>query len=67
MVKPYHYVPGCRKCCKKPEQSFRSKLKNALLDELELPVPENDEEIRDDPYLLLGYGCNAYYDVLRAV
>ena len=29
-------------------------------------LPENDEEIEEDPYLLLGYGLNAYFDVLMS-
>lgn len=41
-------------------------MKLALLSELDLPLPENDEEIEEDPYLLLGYGLNAYFDVLMS-
>jgi hypothetical protein len=41
-------------------------LKLAFLQELELPVPENEDELKDDPYLSLGYGCNAYYDIVLA-
>ena len=36
----------------------------ALLNELDLILPENAEEVEEDPYLLLGYGINAYFDIL---
>lgn len=36
----------------------------ALLNEMDLLLPENAEEIEEDPYLLLGYGINAYFEIL---
>jgi hypothetical protein len=27
-------------------------------------IPKSDQEIFEDPYLVLGYGVNAYYDIL---
>lgn len=38
----------------------------SLLKELGLKPTENEVEIEDDPYLILGYGVNAYMEVLIA-
>jgi len=31
---------------------------------MDLVPPEGDELIQADPFLLLGYGVNAYFDIL---
>lgn len=59
-----HILPICKRCKKKDKPNFKHSVKLALLSELDLPLPENDEEIEEDPFLLLGYGLNAYFDVL---
>jgi hypothetical protein len=61
-----HILPICRRCKGRTKPSFKHSVKLALLSELDLPLPENDEEIEEDPYLLLGYGLNAYFDVLMS-
>lgn len=30
-------------------------------------MPQTDEYIQDDPYLILGYGVNAYFDMLGSL
>ena len=32
--------------------------------EMDLKLPEGEEDIRKDPFVLLGYGINAYFDIL---
>jgi len=32
---------------------------------MDLTPPEGDEGIQEDPFLLLGYGVNAYLDILH--
>ena len=39
-------------------------LKEALLKEMKLDPPESDAHIQRDPFILLGYGVNAYFDIL---
>ena len=39
-------------------------LKEALLKEMKLEPPESDIHIRQNPWILLGYGVNAYFDIL---
>jgi hypothetical protein len=49
---------------KKKEVRFEDSLRAALLAEMDLKISKADMEIQEDPFLLLGYGMNAYFDVL---
>ena len=66
-VKPRHISPmiGRRFPEKKPD--FKFALRRCLLNELGLKIPKSDEEILNDPYLILGYGINAYHDILNSL
>jgi hypothetical protein len=58
-------IPAMRMCSSKSsEPGFKYHIKQALLNELNLSAPANDEEIEEDPYLLLGFGINSYFDLL---
>ena len=39
-------------------------LKRAIRRKLEITVPKSDQRIEDDPFLLLGYGMNSYFEVM---
>jgi hypothetical protein len=32
--------------------------------EMKLKQPDGDDDIRENPFILLGYGINAYFDIL---
>ena len=34
---------------------------------MKFKVPKSDNEILDNPYLILGYGINAYHDILQSL
>ena len=34
---------------------------------MKFKVPKSDIELLEDPYLILGYGINAYYDILYSL
>lgn len=51
-------------CCAKKKKPFKEALKQCMLEELELKAPK---ENMDDPYLVLGYGVNAYYQILASL
>ena len=55
---------GCLCCCAKKKKPFANALKLCILQELELAPPEVN---LDEPYLALGYGLNAYFDILASV
>ena len=39
-------------------------LKRAIRRKLEITVPKSDQRIEDDPFLLLGYGMNSYFEIM---
>lgn len=55
---------GCFCCCIKNKKPFANALKLCILGELELAAPE---EKLDEPYLALGYGINAYFEICASV
>jgi len=63
-----HVVPCVSLCIKKKKKkNFEFALKRALLYQLDLKIPKSDEMIQDDPFLVLGYGVNAYFDMLSSL
>ena len=63
----WHHIAKCCGvicCCAKKKKPFAQALKLCLLGELELAAPE---ENLDEPYLALGYGVNAYFEILASV
>lgn len=63
----WHHVQGCCGClccCAKKQKPFAQALKLCILGELELTPPE---ENLNEPYLALGYGINAYFDILASI
>lgn len=50
---------------KKPKKDFRLALKKSLLNKLNMKMSKTEEQLEDDPFLLLGFGMNAYFDTLR--
>jgi hypothetical protein len=64
---PQHIAPWFKTCFKPREQPFKFALKKALLEELGLEAPESDQQIAEDPFLLLGYGINAFFDLLSSL
>lgn len=53
---------GC--CLPKRKMGFKLGLKTGLRNRLGLKVPKSDVRIDKDPYLLLGYGMNSYFQVM---
>lgn len=53
-------------CClmKKKKKNFNLALKRAIRNKLGLKVPKSDERIDANPFLLLGYGMNSYFEVM---
>lgn len=68
MIKWKHIIPGCApcfKCCCKKKPNFRHALRKSLMAEMHMKVPKTEDEIMENPFLILGYGINAYFDVMR--
>lgn len=54
----------CLRICVKNKPDFRFAVKECILKELGLKLPRNEYGIVEDPYLMLGYGANAYFEIL---
>ena len=59
------FLRVCRKCKKEPKPSFKKFFRKALLKELHIKVPESELELEEEPFLMLGYGINSYFDILK--
>ena len=59
-----HILPAFQRCMKLPKPDFKTSLKMAILKEMKLKVPKTDKKIVKNPFLLLGYGVNSYFNVL---
>jgi hypothetical protein len=57
----------CCKYCFKDKPDFRFAVKESILKELGFKLPRNEFGIMEDPYLMLGYGTNAYFEVLMNI
>jgi len=56
-----------RLCCGKRREDFHHSLRKTLLEEMEIKMPKSESEIVDEPFLLLGYGVNAFFDIQRSL
>lgn len=54
----------CCRLCFKDKPDFRFAVKLCILEELGLQLPRNEYGIIKNPYLMLGYGANSYFEVL---
>jgi hypothetical protein len=58
---------SCCCVCFKNKPDFRYAVKESILRELGLKLPRNEYGIVEDPYLMLGYGANAFFEVLANI
>ena len=49
---------------RKPKRTFNLGLKRALRRKMDLKIHKGDVLIEEDPYLLLGYGMNSYFEIM---
>ena len=64
-----HIVPSLsifRRCIKK-KPDFKHSLRQTLLAEMDLKLPKNEHTLMEEPFLILGYGINAYFDIMMSL
>ena len=61
-----HIIPICKRC-KPLKKKFRFELRKALLAEMKIKMPGTDVRLDKDPFLLLGFGLNSYFDIILAL
>jgi hypothetical protein len=59
-------LPFLKPCFKK-RKDFKNALRESFLEELGIKIPKGDKEITDNPFLLLGYGINAQFDIMLSM
>jgi len=59
-----HIMPLCKLCKKDRIPGFKTSLRYTILAEMGIKKPKNDDMMREDPFLYLGYGVNAYFNVM---
>ena len=64
-MKVLPYLKVCSCLFKKPKKSFRKGLQIALLNKLGMKMSKSEQKIEDDPFLLVGFGFNAYLDMIK--
>ena len=66
-IQPHHIHPILNCCFKKKKDDFKHNLKFAILQELNLKMPKSESDLLEDPFLILGFGVNSYFDFLLAL
>ena len=51
-------------CCISRRKNFREAMKRSLRKKMALRISKSDTQIEEDPYLLLGFGMNSYFDIM---
>lgn len=66
MVGAEHISPllACLPCFKRRNIGFRQKLRFCICQELGVEIPESELQLLDNPFLMAGYGVNAYFQIL---
>lgn len=64
-----HIVPAlkCFRYCCKRKPDFNHALRKTLLKDLGIKMPKSDSELVEKPFLILGYGVNAYFDIMLSL
>jgi len=63
-VRYYHILPCLKFCKSKDHHNFDYELRRAILDDMNIKMPKTDHAIETDPFLLLGFGVNSYFDIM---
>lgn len=63
----YHIVPCLRpfRRCRKESPNFNHALRESIIRKMDMKMPQNDDEVQEDPFILLGYGINSFFDLMH--
>jgi hypothetical protein len=62
-----HITPILTWCFKSKKKPFKHDLQKSMLLELGMKMPKSEEQLKEDPFLILGYGINAFFDILLSL
>lgn len=65
LAKWRHILPCCKCFCGKANTNprFQDSIKGTLRAAMGIKMPESEEALAKNPYLILGFGINAYFDL----
>lgn len=64
-AKSYHIVPQCGWCLHKIKKpNFKHALRQTLMQDMGLHLSRHEDELIENPFLMLGFGINAYFDMM---
>jgi hypothetical protein len=61
------FLKPFRKCRKARKPDFRYALRKTLLEEMQIRMPKSETQLQKEPFLMLGYGVNAYFDIMLSI
>ena len=61
------FLKPFRKCRKARKPDFRYALRKTLLEEMQIRMPKSETQLQNEPFLRLGYGVNAYFDIMLSI
>lgn len=66
LAKTEHIIPalGIFNSCINRKPDFKRELRKTLLKEMKIKIPKGEAKLLKDPFLILGYGVNAYFDIM---
>ena len=69
IVKSHHILPCLKRCRSKDkkDENFAFNLRAAILGQMKVKLPKSDREVQEDPFLLLGFGVNNYFDIMKSL
>jgi hypothetical protein len=64
-ARSYHIVPQCSMCLRSNRKpNFRHAVRQTLMADMGLHLSKHEDEIIENPFLILGFGINAYFDMM---
>lgn len=65
LAKAHHIVPQFKMCLKRNNnENFKFALRQSLMQEMNMKVPKSEAELIENPFLVLGFGINSYFDMM---
>jgi hypothetical protein len=58
-------LPFLKFCGRRKGKDFKKAVRKILSKKLNIKIPKAEKDIEDEPFVMLGYGVNAYFNILK--
>jgi hypothetical protein len=58
-------LPFLKFCGRRKGKDFKKAVRKILSKKLDIKIPKAEQDIEDEPFVMLGYGVNAYFNILK--